>query len=127
MREGRSLIVLAALVLGGCSTDDTVLSALRVPAPVTITALQPLSRNPLGVAVQHGMTDRYQIRARCVSSDYSENLVTPWQGADSSIVVLGLKPGEAYSVQVELLYDGRAIGGPSVAYSTPSLPPALRG
>ena len=125
MREGRSLIVLAALVLGGCSTDDTVLSALRVPAPVTITALQPLSRNPLGVAVQHGMTDRYQIRARCVSSDYSENLVTPWQGADSSIVVLGLKPGETYSVQVEFLYDGRAIGGPSVTYNTPALPAAL--
>src|SRR5439155_5078318 len=108
-----------------CSREADVYSALKSPSAVSIRAVQPLPHDPLGALVQHDATDRFPIRVRYSSADLLENAFTPWQGADSSILVLGLKAGQTYSLRVESLFDGRAIDGPVVAYNTPPLPAGL--
>jgi arylsulfotransferase ASST len=102
-----------------------VLTALKPPAPATIDLIRPLSHDPLGALVQLQLSDRLQIRVRYISTDQTDDSFTPWQSPDSSIVVLGLKPGQTYSMRVESLFDGHAIEGPAVAYIAPPLPPAL--
>src|SRR6266581_6044871 len=94
-------VVVCALVaptLYACSRDADVYTPLELPSPVLIRAIQPLHRDPLGALVQHDATHRFLIRVRYSLPDLSEIGFTPWQGADSSILVLGLKAGQTYSM-----------------------------
>ena len=92
---------------------------------MTIAAVQPLEHNALGVVIQSGAGAPSPLRIRCVAIDSSEILISPWQPADSPIVVLGLKPGLAYSMYPESMIDGKVVSGPSTTYATPPLPSAL--
>src|SRR6267143_3858012 len=59
------------------------------------------------------------------SAHLSNSDFTPWQSADSSVVVLGLAPDRTYTMVVQSLFDGRPVPGPVSEYHTPSLPAAL--
>src|SRR5438128_1810400 len=106
MRWRNLVYVLTPTLLFGCSRETDVLALLSLPSPITIRAVQPLESQPLGALVLHDATGSFPVRVRYISADLSENAVTPWQSSDSSIVVLGLKPGQTYSMRVESLVDG---------------------
>jgi len=125
MRWRNLVYALTPTLVFGCSRDADVLASLGLRSPVTIRAVQPLAGEPLGALIVHDATDRFPERVRYVSSDSSEYAVTPWQSSDSSIVVLGLKPGQTYSMRVESLVDGSVIDGPATSYTAPPLPTAL--
>lgn len=125
MRWDKLAYVLAAPILYGCSRDRDESSTLSPPSTVTIRAIQALQHDPLGALVQHDATGSFLVRVRYLLADLSDSAVTPWQSADSSIVVLGLEGGRTYTMQVQSSFDGRAIDGPVSNYSAPPLPAAL--
>ena len=125
MRWDKLAYVLAAPILYACSYDRDGSSTLSPPSTVTIRAIQPLPHDPLGALVQHDATGSFLVRVRYLLADLSDSAVTPWQSADSSIVVLGLEGGRTYAMQVQSSFDGRAIDGPVSTYSAPPLPAAL--
>ena len=125
MRWVRFVYVLAVVVLSACRQDADDSSSLSPPAPVTIRSIQTLLREPLGALAQHDAAGPLSIRIAYVSADLSEGAFTPWQGADSSILVLGLAPGRTYTMRVQSLFDGKPFDGPVSEYHTPPLPAAL--
>ena len=125
MRWVRFVYVLAAAILSACWHDANDSSSLSPPTPVTIRALQTLPREPLGALAQHDASGPLPIRIAYVSADLSESAFTPWQSADSSILVLGLEPGRTYTMRVQSLFDGKPVDGPVSEYRTPPLPAAL--
>ncbi|MFL5482629.1 MAG: aryl-sulfate sulfotransferase [Gemmatimonadaceae bacterium] len=102
------------------------MSFVKTPPPARITTIQPLPSESLGALVVHGVSSGAEVRALCVAIDSSETLRTPWQASDSAIVILGLKPGSSYVIQVEQLYDGRTVPGQTVDYAVPPLPIGLQ-
>ena len=125
MRWDKFGYVLVAPILYACSRDANDSSALTPPAPAAIRAIQALPHEPLGALVLHDAPGPSSIRVRYVSADLSESNFTPWQSADSSILVLGLEAGRTYTMDVQSLFDGRSIDGPVSEYHTPPLPAAL--
>jgi Arylsulfotransferase (ASST) len=125
MRWRNFVYILTSTLPLGCSRDANILSSLGLRSPVTISAIEPLPRDPLGVVVRHDASSGYLVRVRYISDDRTENAITPWQSADSSIVVLGLKPGQTYLMGVESLVDGSAVSSSTKSYTTPPLPSAL--
>jgi hypothetical protein len=124
LRWVRFVYVPLVPILCACSRDADD-AALGPPSSVTIRAIQTLPQQVLGALVQHDASGPFPIRARCLSTDLSDSVFTPWQGADSSIRVLGLEAGRTYTIGVQSLYDGRTIAGPTSDYHTPPLPPGL--
>jgi hypothetical protein len=112
-----------APILCACSPDDASSPLTPLP-PVAIRTIQALSHNPLGAIVQHD-SDRDRIRVRYVASDLSDIGFTPWQGSDSSVVVLGLGPALTYALNVQSSFDGRVIDGPPSDYRVPPIPSSL--
>ena len=119
------VFALTAVVLSACSRDADLLPVVGLPASVHILGVHQLPRNPLGVLVQHDASGQRQVRVRYISADLTDNAVTPWQSPDSSIVVLGLKPGASYLMRVETSVDDGGFGGPNTVYKAPPLPAAL--
>jgi Arylsulfotransferase (ASST) len=113
-----------APILYACSGDAGD-SGLALPSLVTVRAIQALPHNPLGALVRHDAPGLYPIRVRYVLADLSDSAFTPWQSADSSVVVLELAAGRTYKMGVQSLFDGRAVSGPLSDYRTPPLPPTL--
>ena len=125
MRSDKFAYILVAPILYACSGDAGGSSALTPPALVTIRAIQALPHEPLGALVQHDAPGPFLIRVRYVLADLSDSSFTPWQSADSSVVVLGLAAGRTYTMSVQSLFDGRLVDGPVSEYHTPPLPAAL--
>jgi hypothetical protein len=125
MRCGKSIPVLMIVVLYGCSHDAGGPPFVAPPTPVGIRAILPLPHEPLGAVVQHDAKDSYAIRVSYAPGGDSSADFTPWQGPDSSIVVLGLEAGRTYIMRVQILFDGRVIDGPVSTYDAPSLPESL--
>ena len=117
--------VLVALTLYASWRDSDQSSPLGPPAPVAIRSIPPLQRDPLGASAQHDAAGPFPIRIWFVSADLSESAFTPWQSADSSILILGLKAGGTYTMRVQSSFDIQPIDGPVSEYQTPSLPAAL--
>lgn len=125
MRSYKFVYVLPAAILYACSDNTGGLSVLTPPSLVTIRAIQVLPHEPLGALVRHDATGPSPIRVRYVLADLSDSAVTPWQSADSSVVVLGLAPGRNYNMSVQSMVDDSAVAGPVSEYHTPLLPAAL--
>jgi hypothetical protein len=125
MRSDKFAYVLLAPILYACSGDAGGSSALTPPSLVTIRAIQALPHEPLGALVQHNAPGPFPIRVGYFSADLSDSAFTPWQSADSSVVVLGLAAGRTYTMGVQSLFDGRAVSGPVSEYHTPPLSAAL--
>ena len=125
MRSDRFVYVLVAPILYACSRDAGDSSALTPPSLVTIRAIQALPHEPLGALVQHDAPGPFPIRVRYVLTDLSDSAFTPWQSADSSVVVLGLAADRTYTMVVQSLFDGRPVPGPVSEYHTLPLPAAL--
>jgi hypothetical protein len=125
VRWNRFVYVSAAAILSACWHDGNDASSLAPPTPVTIRAIQALSRDPLGALAQHDATGPLPIRISYVSADLSESAFTAWQSADSAILILGLKAGRTYTMRVQSLFDGNPVDGPVSEYQTPPLPAAL--
>jgi Arylsulfotransferase (ASST) len=125
MRCNKFAYVFVATILCACWRDTDRSSTLTPPLPVTIRAIQALSRDPLGAVVAHDAAGTDLIRVRYTLSDLSDSGFTPWQSADSSIVVLGLGAGGDYTLNVQSSFDGRTIDGPASQYQTPPLPASL--
>jgi hypothetical protein len=125
LRWGKLVYVLAAPMLCACWRDADQSSAVGPPTPINIRAIQPLIHDALGAIAQHDAAGPIPIRIRYVAPDLSESGFTPWQRADSSILILGLEPGRTYTMRVQSLFDGQPIDGPVSDYHTPPLPPGL--
>ncbi|MDB4871656.1 MAG: hypothetical protein JWL97_2660 [Gemmatimonadales bacterium] len=124
MRADKFAYVLLAPVLYACTRDGSDSSGLRPPSLVTITETQPLLHDPLGALIQHDASGASQIRVR-YALDPIDSAFTPWQSADSSVVVLGLAAGRTYTMSVQSMSDGSPIAGPVSVYHTQPLPPGL--
>ena len=124
MRSNKSAYVLAALILYACS-GDVGDSSGPMASLVTVRAIQALPHEPLGALVQHDAPGPFPIRVGYFTADLSDSAFTPWQSADSSVVVLGLAPDRTYTMVVQSLFDGRPVPGPVMEYHTPPLPAAL--
>jgi len=116
---------LAAPILYACSGDARDSSALTPPSLVAIRAIQALPHDPLGALVRHDAPGPFPIRVGYFTADLSDSAFTPWQSADSSVVVLGLAADRTYTMVVQSLFDGRPVPGPIMEYHTPPLPVAL--
>jgi len=125
MRWSNFVYLLAVPILYACSGDANVSSTLNVPPPVAIRAIQELPHEPLGALVQQATNGSFLIRVAYAATDHSGSGFTPWQTADSSIVVLGLEPGRTYEMRVQSLFDNQPIDGPVSEYQAPPLPAAL--
>jgi hypothetical protein len=115
----------ASVAVLACAGDSAFVDTLGPRAQLTITSVQALEHDPLGVVVRHDGDGSALVRIRCIAGDGSESLASPWQPSDSPNVVLGLKPALRYSLQTESLIDGALVNGPGTPYSAPPLPPAL--
>jgi hypothetical protein len=125
MRWRGAIFFLASATILACSQDGASVDSLGPPADVQVTAIEPLEHNSLGAELHHTARGSYQIRALCTAIDSSEIQASPWQNADSPIVVLGLKPSLSYLVQIQSRIDGITVTGPRTRYDTPSLPEPL--
>jgi len=106
MRSDRFVYVLAAPILYACSGDAGDSSPLTPPSLVAIRAIQALPHDPLGALVRHDAPGPFPIRVGYFTADLSDSAFTPWQSADSSVVVLGLAADRTYTMVVQSLFDG---------------------
>ena len=125
MRSDKLVYILAAPILYACSGDAGDSSPLTPPSLVAIRAIQALPHDPLGALVRHDAPGPFPIRVGYFSADLADSDFTPWQSADSSVVVLGLAADRTYTMVVQSLFDGRPVPGPVSEYHTPPLPAAL--
>jgi hypothetical protein len=125
MRWRNFAFVLAAPIFYACSGDGILHSVLTGPSDLRILAVRALPGNTLGALVRHQAKGPSQIRVAYAATDISDTGFTPWQSADSSIVVLGLAAGRNYNMQLQSLSEDEPIDGPVFVYRVPALPAAL--
>jgi hypothetical protein len=117
--------VLAAPIFYACSGDGILSSELTAPRDMRILAIRALPGNALGAVVRHQAKGPSQIRVAYTATEISDSGVTPWQSADSSVVVLGLAPGRNYNMQLQFMTVDQPTDGPVFVYRAPTLPAAL--
>ena len=125
MRSNRFAFVLLVPIFYACSRDAGDSSGPAPPSQVVIRAIRALPHDALGAVIQHNAYHDSQIRVRYVLPGVSDSAFTPWQSADSSVVVLGLASGQTYTMSVQSLVDGNPVAGPLSVYRAPPLPAAL--
>jgi hypothetical protein len=125
MRSNKFAFMLVAPILYACSGDGDASSALAPPSLVRIGAIHPLPHDVLGALVQHNSRGSVLIRVRYFAAESADSGATPWQSADSSVVVLGLAAGRTYTMAIQSQVDGDVVDGLASQYHAPSLPAAL--
>lgn len=83
------------------------------------------SEDPLGAIVLPQNSTDDSIRVEYERADGASLSLTPWQSPQSPVTVLGLSPGEQYSLWIQGSRDGRSVDGPKAQYVAPPLPHAL--
>jgi hypothetical protein len=117
------ILVTSAL---GCEAVDRSLGDAP-PQPVSIIQINASAEDPLGAIVLHPNSTNDSVRVQFSLADGSETGATPWQSPQLPVTVLGLEPGERYSLWIEGSRDRKTVDGAKVQYVVQTLPQALAG